>query len=65
MKSLTVKSDARLFQVFFLKNDRRQSVCIDEVKEVDLSEIKKHLERGESVFITSREEQKLETVSSR
>ena len=57
VKSLTAKSDTRLFQVFFLKNDRHQNVCIDEVEEVDLTEIKKHLERGESVFITSREKQ--------
>ena len=65
MKSLAAKSDTRLFQVFFLKNDRYQSVYIDEAEEVDLPEIKKHLARGESVFITSREEQKLETGPSR
>jgi hypothetical protein len=51
--------------VFFLKNDRHQSVYIDEAEEVDLPEIKKHLARGESVFITSREEQKLVTGPSR
>ena len=62
---MVAKSHTRLFQVFFLKNDGYQSVTIDEVEEVDLPEIKKHLERGESVFITSREEQKLETVSYR
>jgi len=56
-----VKSDTRLFQVLFLKNDRYQRVYVDEVEEVDLTEIKKHLEAGESVFITSREEQKLES----
>ena len=61
MKSLMVKSDTRLFQVLFLKNDRYQRVYVDEVEEVDLTEIKKHLEAGESVFITSREEQKLES----
>jgi hypothetical protein len=65
VKSLTVKADVQLFQVFFLKNDRYQSVYIDEAEEVDLPEIKKHLARGESVFITSREEQKLETGPSR
>jgi hypothetical protein len=62
VRSLTANSDTRLFQVFFLKNDRRQSVYIDEAEEVDLPEIKKHLTRGESVFITSREEQKLDTA---
>ena len=63
-ESLTIKSNTRLFQVSFLKNDQYQSVYIDEAKEVDLSELKKHLEQGESIFITSREEQKLETTSS-
>jgi hypothetical protein len=62
VRSLTANSDTRLFQVFFLKNDRQQSVYIDEAEEVDLPEIKKHLTRGESVFITSREEQKLDTA---
>ncbi len=47
------------FQVFFLKNDRAQSVYIDESEEVDLLKVKKHLARGESVFITSRKEEKL------
>jgi len=61
VKLLTDRSNTRLFQVLFLKNDRHQSVYIDEVEEVDLTEIKKHLGRGESVFITRREEQKLET----
>ena len=55
---MTVKFDTRLFQVFVLKNDSHQSVCVDEVEEVDLAEIKKHLEKGDSIFITSREEKK-------
>lgn len=56
---MTAKSDIRLYQVLFLKNDKYQSVYIDELEEVDLTDIKKHLEKGESIFITSRKEQKL------
>jgi len=53
-----VKFNAWLFQVFVLKNDRRQSVSVDEVNEIDIAEIKKHLEKGYSIFITSRKEEK-------
>ena len=56
---LKAKAGIRSFQVFFIKNDRDQSVYIDEDEKVDLPKIKKHLARGESVFITSREAQKL------
>jgi len=46
-----------LFQLFFLKNDEDQSV---EVEEIDFTEVKKRLERGESVFITRKRKQKLD-----
>jgi hypothetical protein len=52
---LKVKDGKQSFQVFFLKNDRYQSVIVNEAEELDLPEIKKHLSRGESIFITSRE----------
>jgi len=65
MNSLKVKDGKQSFQVFFLKNDRYQRVIVNEAEELDLPEIKKHLARGESIFITSREEQKFETISSR
>jgi hypothetical protein len=51
--------DRSLYQVMFLKNDRRQDVYVEEVEEIDFEELRRHLERGESVFITSRPEQKL------
>ncbi len=44
-----------LFHVLFLKNDAEKSVRIDEVEDIDFDEIKTHLERGESIFITRRE----------
>ena len=45
-------------QLFFLKNDETQNVEVVEVDEIDLEEVKSRLERGESVFITRKQEQK-------
>ena len=45
-------SDKPLFQIFFLKNDRDQSVRVEEVEEIDCEEIKSHIERGDSIFIS-------------
>ena len=50
-----------LFQVIFLKNDVSQSVWIEEVDEINFSEIKKHLINGESIFITNKQKNKLIT----
>jgi hypothetical protein len=47
------------FQVVFLRNDCNQEVEVHEAKQVDFLKIKEHLERGESVFITSKNSQKL------
>ena len=44
------------FQLFFLRDDEEQSV---EVEEVDFRIVKRRLEKGESVFITRKREQKL------
>jgi hypothetical protein len=44
-------------QLFFLKNDETQNVEVIEVNEIDFEEVKSHLERGESVFITRKREQ--------
>lgn len=52
MKDLGQKA---LFHVFFLKNDQEKSVRIDEVEDIDFDEIKTHLQRGESIFITHGE----------
>jgi len=46
------------FQLFFLKNDENQSVEVAELNEIDFEEVKSRLERGESVFITRKREQK-------
>jgi hypothetical protein len=45
-------------QLFFLKNDENQNVEVVEVDEIDFEEVKSRLEKGESVFITRKQEQK-------
>ena len=50
-----------LFQVIFLKKDNSQSVWVDEVEEINFSEIRKHIEKGEAVFIASDNRSKLLT----
>ena len=47
------------FQVVFLRNDCSQEVEVHEAKQVDFLKIQEHLKRGESVFITSKNSQKL------
>ena len=47
-----------LLQMFLLKNDETQNVEVQEVYEIELEEIKRRLERGESVYIKLKEEQK-------
>ncbi|MDQ1280838.1 MAG: hypothetical protein QG670_2101 [Thermoproteota archaeon] len=48
-----------LYQVMFLKNDKHQDVCVEEVEKIDSEELEGHLQLGESVFITNRSCQKL------
>jgi hypothetical protein len=49
----------RKFQILFLGNDTSQEVEVHEVKQVDFLTIQERLENGESVFITSKNAQKL------
>lgn len=59
-KMLNIKKiNPRNFQVLFLRNDDSQDVEVHEVKEVDFLTIQERLEHGESVFITSKNSQKL------
>ena len=55
---MKTKKKELTFQVFFLKNDEDQGVEVVEVEEVDLEEVKRRLEHGESVFITRKQEPK-------
>ncbi len=59
-KITKVYEEDPLFQLFFLKDDQNQSVEIEEVEEIDFTEVKKRIERGESVFITRKREEKLD-----
>jgi hypothetical protein len=59
-KVTKVYKERTLFQLFFLRDDEDQSVEIEEIEEIDFAEVKKHIERGESVFITRKREEKLD-----
>jgi hypothetical protein len=50
-----------VYQILFLTNGKRQRVFVDEADELDFQVLKEHLRSGESVFITSRQKQKLNT----
>jgi len=56
---METKEEKLLFQLFFLKNDENQSVEVVEVEKIDFTEVKKRIEREESVFLTRRRKQKL------
>jgi hypothetical protein len=55
-----VYEEDQMFQLFFLKNNEEQSVEVEEVEEIDFAEVKKHIERGESVFITHKRREKMD-----
>ena len=50
------------FQVLFLRNDSSQEVEVQEACGVDFQAIQERLEKGESVFITSRSPQKIKPL---
>lgn len=58
---ITVKKEkaARVFQVLLLDNDANENVEVQESKCVDFSRVEEHLAHGGSVFITSKNSQKL------
>jgi hypothetical protein len=47
-----------VFQVFFLKNNITQDRQEFELQNIDFDGVKKHLENGESVYITSKQEKR-------
>jgi hypothetical protein len=61
LKKLTEakKEKAKLFQVILLNNDATQGVEVQEAEQVDFLRVQKHLKYGGSVFITSKNSQKL------
>ena len=60
-RNFEIKEEKPLFQLFFLRNNENQSVEVEEVEEIDFRKVKEHLEKGESVFITLKRKDKLET----
>jgi len=53
------KENCRIFQVLLLNNDASQEVEVQEANEVDFLRVQEHLKQGGSVFITSKNSQKL------
>ena len=51
-----------MFQVLLLRNDASQDVEIQEANEVDFLKFQEHLKQGGSVFITSKNSQKLNII---
>ena len=58
---IEVDEEKPLFQVFFLKDDEDQSVEVVEVEEIDFREAERRLKQGESVFVTCKRKQELNT----
>ena len=50
------------FQLFFLLDNENRDIEVVEVDKVNFGEVKRHLEKGESVFITHRRKKKSEEV---
>jgi hypothetical protein len=53
-------SKPSLFQILLLDNDASQDVEVREAEQVDFGQVKAHLQNGGSVFITSKDTQKME-----
>jgi len=49
-----------LFQVLLLDNSPSQDVEVQEAEQVDFGVVKEHLRNGGSVFITSKDSQKIQ-----
>ena len=56
-----VNEEKPLFQLFFLKEDEDGSVEVEEVEKIDFGKVERRLKQGESIFITSKRKQKLNT----
>jgi hypothetical protein len=56
------ESNRHKFIVYFLCDDEDQNVHVEEVEELDLSNVTQHLDSGGSVFITHRREPEIYTT---
>lgn len=59
------KAKSRVFQVMLLHNDASQDVEVQEADEVDFLSVQSHLKQGGSVFITSKNSQKIKMPEER
>jgi hypothetical protein len=53
------KEKSPVFQVLLLDNNASQEVEVQEAEQVDFVRVQEHLARGGSVFITSKNSQKI------
>jgi hypothetical protein len=53
------KTKTPVFQILLLDNDASQDVEVQEAEQVNFCQVKEHLKNGGSVFITSKESQKM------
>jgi hypothetical protein len=53
------KNKSPTFQVLLLDNDSNDDVAVTESEEVNFGQVKEHLKNGGSVFITSKNTQKI------
>ena len=49
-----------MYQVLLFDNGEQDDVTVHEAEQVDFCAVKEHLRNGGSVFITSRQEQKIQ-----
>jgi hypothetical protein len=61
MKTLIANKKTKnpVFQVLLLDNDSSKDVEVQEAQEVNFLQVKEHLNNGGSVFITSKDTQKI------
>ncbi len=53
------KTRSKLFQILLIDNGDSEDVEVQEAKQVDFFQVKEHLKNGGSVFITSKDSQKI------
>jgi hypothetical protein len=53
------KTKNPVFQVLLIDNDSNKDVEVQEAQEVNFCQVKEHLKNGGSVFITSKDTQKI------
>ncbi len=53
------KKEHRVFQAIFLKNNKSEEVKVVEDEQIDFTKVQQHLKSGGSIFITSKNSQKL------